>query len=136
CFFANYCTPAGMHFPARFSVEFSIDGTVIYEAAENVNEVGTNNSGDNYASPICFALPDLPQYGDDEEYIDYTVTLLDWDGVYDGPGTVISGSLSRNEVEANFDGANNVNYEHLRFGCEGTTTPPDDDNDGVPNEDD
>ena len=119
CFFANYCTPEGRHFPARFSVEFSIDGTVIYSADENINEVGTNNAGDKYASPICFALPDLPQYGDDEEYLDYTVTLLDWEGVYDGPGTVISGSLSRNEVEANFDGDNNVNYEHLRFGCDG-----------------
>ncbi len=135
CFFANYCTPEGRHFPARFSVEFSIDGTVIYTAAENINEVGVNAAGDNYARPICFALPDLPQYGDDEEYLDYTITLLDWDGVYDGPGTVITGSLSRNEVEANFDGDDNVNYEHIRFGCDGTT-PPDDDNDGVPNDDD
>ena len=162
CFFANYCTPEGRHFPARFSVEFSIDGTVIYTAAENINEVGVNTAGDNYASPICFALPDLPQFGDDEEYLDYTITLLDWDGVYDGPGTVISGSLSRNEVEANFDGDNGVNYEHIRFGCDGppqgdcpagqdpdgdgicnpvddcpdTHTDDDDDGDCIPNEDD
>ncbi|NJW53485.1 hypothetical protein [Salinimicrobium oceani] len=144
CFFANYCPPSGRHFPARFSVEFSIDGTVIYEAEENINNVGVNNFGDNFADPICFALPDLAQYGDDEEYLDYTITLLDWEGVYDGPGTVITGSLSRNEVEANFDGPNNVNYEHIRFGC--TTTPPpsgdcpagqDPDGDGIcnPNDD-
>ena len=136
CFFANYCPPNGRHFPARFSVEFSIDGTVIYEAEENINNVGINNDGDYFADPICFALPDLAGFGDNEEYLDYTITLLDWNGVYDGPGTVITGSLSRNEVKANFDGDNNVNYEHLRFGCDDTTTPPDDDNDGVPNDDD
>lgn len=137
CFFANYCPPNGRHYPARFSVEFSIDGTVIYEANENINNVGVNNFGDYYADPICFALPDLARFGDDVEYLDYTITLLDWEGVYDGPGTVITGSLSRNEVRANFDGPNNVNYEHIRFGCDGTNTPPnDDDNDGVPNEDD
>lgn len=121
CFFANYCTPDGRHYPARYSVEFSIEGTVIYEAGENINNVGVNNFGDNYADPICFALPDLARFGDDVEYLDYTVTLLDWNGVYDAPeNMVITGSLSRNEVRANFDGANNVNYDHLRFGCEGT----------------
>ncbi|WP_156879153.1 thrombospondin type 3 repeat-containing protein [Salinimicrobium xinjiangense] len=136
CFFVNYCAPDGRHYPGRFSVEFSIDGTVIYEAEENINNVGVNQFGDNFADPICFALPDLPGYGDDVEYLDYRVTLLDWDGVYDAPDNwVITGSLSRNEVRANFDGANNVNYEHLRFGCDGQT-PPDDDNDGVPNDDD
>ena len=139
CFFANYCPPNenGRHYPARISVEFSIDGEVIYEASENINDVGTYANGDNYASPICFALPDLAQYGDDEEYLDYTVTLLEWDGVYVVSGnTVITGSLSRNEVRANFDGDNNVDYEHLRFGCEGTPVDDDDDDDGVPNEDD
>lgn len=119
CFFANYCEPNGKHFPARYSVEISIDGKVIYDAEENINEVGVNSQGDNYADPICFALPDIAKYADDDEYIDYTVTLLDWNGVYDAPeNQVITGSLSRNEVKANFDGNNNVDYEHLRFGCE------------------
>lgn len=128
CFFANYCPPNGRHFPARFSVEFSINGNVIYEAEDNINEVGTYANGDNFASPICFALPDLPGYGDDEEYIDYRVTLLDWDNVYDAPENwVITGSLSRNEIRANFDGDDNVNYEHLRFGCDETNQPPTDD---------
>ena len=130
CFFANYCPPNenGRHYPARFSVEFSIDGNVIYEADENINEVGTYANGDNYARPICFALPDLARFGDDEDYIDYTVTLLDWPGVYDAPdGWTITGSLSRNDIRANFDGDDNVDYEHLRFGCEGQNPPPTDD---------
>ncbi|MCY2686487.1 thrombospondin type 3 repeat-containing protein [Salinimicrobium sp. TH3] len=132
CFFANYCTPEGKHYPARYSVEFSVDGKVIYEAEENINNVGVNTFGDNYADPICFALPDLARFEDDVEYLDYKVTLLDSDGVYDAQeNTVITGSLSRNEVKANFDGNNNVNYEHLRFGCDGEVPANDADDDGV-----
>lgn len=137
CFFTNYCAPDGKHFPARYSVEFSIEGNVIYEAEENINNVGVNSFGDNYADPICFALPDLAKYGDDVEYLDYTITLLDWDGVYDAPeNQVITGSLSRNEVKANFDGTDNVNYEHLRFGCEGDNGTGDGDDNGTGDGDD
>ena len=119
CFFANYCLGDQVHFPARFSVEFSIDGDVIYEGEENINEVGENSYGDYFASPICFALPDLSEYEDDEEYLDYTVTLLDWQGIYQAPeNQIITGSLSRNEIISNFDGDDRVFYEHLRFGCE------------------
>lgn len=119
CFFANFCTPEGRHFPARYSVDISIDGTPLYTGV--VNTTGVNNDGDLFADPLCFALPDLSDYADDEEYIDYTVTLLDWteEGGYgDVEQMQISGSLSRAEIMANFDGANNVNYEHLRFGCD------------------
>lgn len=120
CFFANYCTPEGRHYPARYSVDISINGNSLYSGV--VNTVGTDNNGDLFADPLCFALPDLDQYGDNEEYIDYTVTLLDWtedaDAYGDVDQMVISGSLSRTEIMANFDGADNVEYEHLRFGCE------------------
>lgn len=117
CFFANYCTPEGRHFPASYSVDISIDGNVIYSG--EVNTTGTNADGDFYAEPLCFALPDLEEYADDEEYIDYTVTLLDWEGAYgDVEPMEISGSLSRAEVMAKFDGTENVEYDHLRFGCD------------------
>ncbi len=116
CFFANYCTPEGRHFPARYSVDISIDGNPIYTG--EINTVGTNNDGDYYAEPLCLALPDLAEYADDEEYIDYTITLLDWEGVYDAAEMApITGSLSRDEVIANFDGDDNVDYMHVRFGC-------------------
>lgn len=131
CFFANYCTPEGRHYPARYSVDISIEGNIIYSG--EVNTTGTNNDGDFYADPLCFALPDLAEYADDEEYIDYTITLLDWDEAYgDVEQMVYSESLSRAEIMANFNGENNVEYEHIRFGCDDDTTPPvDSDNDGV-----
>ena len=132
CFFANYCTPEGRHFPASYSVDISIDGNSVYSGV--VNTTGTNEDGDLYAEPLCFALPDLEEYADDEEYIDYTVTLLDWEeeGAYgDVEQVEISGSLSRAEIMANFDGDNNVEYEHLRFGCDDEGEEPDADNDGV-----
>lgn len=140
CFFANYCTPEGRHFPARYSVDISIDGTLLYN--DVINVTGINDDGDYYAEPLCFPLPDLSEFADDEDYIDYTVTLLPWDGVYTASGTTISGSLSRNDVEANFDGPNNVDYEHLRFGCDddpvGGECPEgtDPDNDGLCGPDD
>ncbi|NJW53482.1 hypothetical protein HC175_11180 [Salinimicrobium sp. CDJ15-91] len=51
---------------------------------------------------------------------------------------VISGSLSRAEIMANFAGADEVEYEHVRFGCgdDGGETPVDSDNDGVIDEND
>lgn len=134
CFFVNYCAPR--HFPARYSVEISIEGTVIYTQTNTVNDEGE----DPFAVPLCFALPDLPQYEDDEEYIDYTITLLDWEGVYDAPDMEpITGSLSRDEITANFVGENEVEYEHFKFGCGNDPNPggdDDEDDDGVPNEDD
>src|SRR5690606_35238671 len=93
-----------------------------------------------FARPICFALPDLAEYDDDEDYFYYEVTLRDWPGAYgDVAQTVISGTLSRNDIEANYDGDDNVDYEHLRFGCDdtpGESCPGDEDCDEVPNEDD
>ncbi|MEG9326597.1 thrombospondin type 3 repeat-containing protein [Salinimicrobium catena] len=132
CFFANYCTPEGRHFPARYSVDISIDGNTIYSGVENTT--GTNEDGDLFAEPLCFALPNIETYGDEEEYIDYTITLLDWDaeGAYgDVEQMVITGSLSRAEIMANFDGEEAVEYEHLRFGCDDGQVPEDSDNDGV-----
>ncbi len=130
CFFANYCTPEGRHFPASYSVDISIDGNSIYSGV--VNTTGTNEDGDLFAEPLCFALPDLEEYTDDEEYIDYTITLLDWEEAYgDVEDMVISGSLSRAEIMANFDGEEAVDYEHIRFGCGDDGQEPDADNDGV-----
>lgn len=115
CFFANYCNEDGRHFPARYSVDITIDGEPVVTGAINVT--GTNEAGDWYADPLCLHLPDLPGYEDDEAYLDYTVTLLDWEGVYDAPEMTISGSLSREDVMENFDGEDRVDYQHLRFGC-------------------
>ncbi|MGM0934965.1 MAG: hypothetical protein ACQEWD_16165 [Bacteroidota bacterium] len=136
CFFVNYCDDDGRHYPGYYEVTITLDdGTVLYDGVTNT--VSTEGE-DPSAEPLCFALPNIASYGDDVEYIHYEVTLLDWDGVYGTVGDYTeSGSLSRNDIEANFDGDDNVDYEHIRFNC-GDTPPPadDDDGDGVPNEDD
>lgn len=145
CLFANYCPPNGRHYPARYSVDVSVDGVPLYTDMENV--VGVNEDGDNYAEALCFPLPNISDYADDFDYITYTVTLLDWEGVYDAvDGQTITHTLSREDIEANFDGANNVDYEHLRFGCDdgpgggecipGTPTPGDADGDCLPDGED
>ena len=116
CFFANYCDEDGRHYPARYSVDVSINGEPVITGATNTT--GTNEEGDLFAEPLCLHLPNLPEYADDEDYLDFTVTLLDWEGVYDAPEMDISGSLSRDDVRDNFDGAENIDYRHLKFGCD------------------
>ncbi|WP_157893286.1 hypothetical protein [Salegentibacter sediminis] len=137
CFFANYCDDNGRHYPARYSVDIWLEGEdeMLYSGV--INDVDATGD-DPSAKTLCFALPNIPSYGDDVEYIHYEITLLDWDEVYGTVGDFTeSGSLSRNEIEANFDGDDNVDYEHIRFNCGDTPPPPnDDDDDGWPNDDD
>ena len=126
CFFANYCPPSGRHYTARYSVSIwkgtNDNGTPIY--TDVVNTTSQYENGDYYANPVCFALPDNDNAT--QPYLYYEVTLLDWSGNYGTvpAGTVISGTLTAQDIMNNFDGPNNVNYEHLRFGCDGGTTPP------------
>lgn len=116
CFFANYCDENGRHYPARFVVDVSVNGEPVVVAASNVT--GVNGDGDYYAEPLCLHLPDLPEYDNDDAYLDYTVTLLDWEGVYDAPEMNFTGSLSRADVMQNFDGDDRIDYQHIRFGCD------------------
>lgn len=134
CFFVNYCDEDGRHYPGHFEVTITLDdGTVLYDG--ELNDVSIAGE-DPSASPLCLALPNIASYGDDYEYIHYEVTLVDWAEVYGSVGTYVeSGSLSRNEIEANFDGDDNVYYEHIRFNC-GDTPIDDDDDDDIPNNDD
>ena len=144
CFFANYCNEFGRHFPAAFSVDIwlGIDdsGTPLYS---NIENMFSTEGEDPSASPLCIALPDLAELADDEDYIYYEVNLLDWEEVYgDVTNTVIRGTLNRNQIQGNFDGDDAIDYEHLRFGCDGDDVDPgdgeevDDDEDGIANEED
>jgi len=150
CFFANYCDENGRHFTAAYTVDiwYGVDdtGTILY------NGVGPTpsqyeESGEYYTDPVCFALPELPEgFDEDQPYIYFEATLSDWDGNYgDVDPLMISGTLSYNDIIANFDGEEQVDYRHLRFGCGDNggevgcdVNDPDDDcdNDGVPNGED
>lgn len=119
CFFANYCNSTGRHFPAAFSVDVWLGtdgtGTLIYSNMQN--SVSTQGE-DPSAEPLCIALPDLSEFADNEDYIYYEITLLDWAGVYgDVDNTVIAGTLSRADIQARLDGDDAVDYEHIKFGC-------------------
>ena len=131
CVFANYCSPDGRHYPARYSVDVYIEGDLVYSNAHN--QVGVNEDGDFFAEPLCGGLPLLSDYADDEDYIDVVVTLLSWDENYGSvEEMVIERSLSRNDILSNLDGSSGVFYEHLRFGCDDNGGEPGDaDNDGV-----
>ena len=120
CFFANFCDNNGNHYPAHYSINVWIGtddtGRLLY--SDKMNAVQSEGDSPS-AAPLCFVLPDFPEHADDEDYIYYEVTLLDWEAVYgDVEESVISGTLSRNDIAANFDGDDQVDYEHLRFGCD------------------
>ena len=135
CFFANYCDDDGRHYSGRISVDVwlgtNAQGDPLY--TDLVSTTGTNEYGDFFASPICFAVPTNTPL--DEDYMYYEVTLLDWAENY---GTVnepaITGTLSMDDIIANFDGDDNVDYEHLRFNCNGDGN--DDDDDGIDDDED
>ena len=120
CFFANYCNDSGRHFPAAFSVDVWLgtdsSGTVIYSGLEN--NVSTQGE-DPSAEPVCVALPDIADLGDNQDYLYYEITLLDWAGIYgDVDNAIISGTLNRSDIQSNFEGDDAVDYEHIRFGCD------------------
>jgi hypothetical protein len=127
CFFANYCDDEGRHYPARYSVSIwsgtSSAGVALYEGV--INETGVHDNGDSFATPLCFALPDNDNM--DEDYLYYEVTLLDWDENDGGYGDIdpvmISGTLSKADIVANFNG-DDVDYEHLRFCGDGDPVDP------------
>lgn len=124
CFFANYCNDAGRHFPAAYSLNVWLGtdntGTLLY--SDLTNSVSTEGE-DPSAEPLCVALPDLAEFADNEEYIYYEATLMSWEEVYgEVDATVISGTLSREDIQSNFDGEDAVDYEHIQFGCDSENT--------------
>ncbi len=117
CFFANYCSDSGRHYPARYSLDISIDGTPLY--SDVISNTGQYDADGYFADPVCVDLPIIFDYDEDEEYIDYTLTLLPWDDVYEeDEELVISGSLSRMDIEEHLVGDNNIEYEHIFFNCD------------------
>lgn len=137
CVFANYCDADGRHYTARYSIDIwagtDTSGDVLYSDLENV--VGTNEDGDYFASPLCVALPSHAEM--DVDYLYYEITLLDWEENYgdvDQATQVLSGTLSRADIEANFGENDEVEYEHFRFGCGGDDPTEDSDGDGIPDD--
>jgi hypothetical protein len=135
CFFANYCI-GDRHFVANYSVSIWLgddsSGTPLYTDVP----APIDSEGEFSADPLCFALPSPPEGVEPgEPYLYYEVTLQPWNGYYPNPGNnIIPGTLSLNDIEANFDGEDRVDFEHLRFGCEpdqNTCAGQDDDKDGL-----
>ncbi len=136
CFFANYCSDAGRHYTANYSLDIyygiSANGTPLYSG--EVPMIGED--GEFYADPLCLAIPG-PQNdeADDVPYLYYEATLLDWEDNYGSAnGQTISGTWSWNDIEGllNEDGETSE-YFHAFINCgdEGNG-PADSDQDGIP----
>ena len=121
CFFANYCSDAGRHYTANYSLDIyygtSADGIPLYSG--ELPSIGKD--GDFYADPICLAIP-TPQNdeADDVPYLYYEATLLDWEGNYGSAnGEMTSGTWSWNDIEnlLNDDGETSE-YFHAFINCD------------------
>ncbi|MGA9326734.1 MAG: hypothetical protein WBV47_11840 [Salegentibacter sp.] len=120
CFFANYCSDAGRHYSANYSLDLylgsSAEGTPLYTDLRP--ETGMDI--DFYAEPICMAVP-APAEGiaADAPYLYYDITLLDWPENYGTAGDhVATGTLSWNEVQALLnDDSTSADYEHIFINC-------------------
>lgn len=148
CFFANYCTDAGRHYTANYSLDLYLGtsdaGTPLY--MDQMPATGQDGE-DFYADPICLAVPaPADGVGADEPYLYYVVTLMDWPDSYGTAGDYVeTGTLTWNDVQAllNDDGTT-AEYEHIFINCGGEEPPACDlndpeadcDNDGVLNGDD
>ena len=152
CFFANYCDEDGRHYPGFYGIDLFVEDaqgvrTQIYSSDTSRPEIGDYNANNQdaaeyYAEPLCLVVPGPPNgVDDDEDYLFYVVTPLDWDAAYgeDADNTSLTEEgLSWNEVQEllNRDGDNSTtDYIHLLINCDdnpgGEDCAADSDGDGV-----
>ncbi|MDT0644426.1 hypothetical protein RM553_16425 [Zunongwangia sp. F363] len=118
CIFGNYCDENGRHFPAHFSADvWSYSGDPDNprgEVLQNniMNEVGMNNDGDYYADPLCLPLPD--RSGEDQYYVE--IRLMNSDAYEADARLIRSGVITDDDVRALFDGEDNADYYHFKYG--------------------
>ncbi|WP_300441754.1 hypothetical protein [Christiangramia sp.] len=121
CFFANYCSDAGRHYTAKYSLDIyygvSPNGTSLYK--DEVSVTGVKD--EFYADPLCLPIP-APQNdeADDVPYLYYEARLLDWPDNYGSAnGQKVSGTWSWNDIKGmlNEDGETSE-YFHAFFNCE------------------
>lgn len=123
CVFGNYCDENGRHFPAHFRVEVwtysgnsaNPHGTPLFDP-ENpyINEVGVNDDGDDFATVLCFPLPDGP--GVDQYYGEIYI-LEPGDDEETGGRIVVSGRFNDGNVRSLFGQGDTSDYFHFREDC-------------------
>ncbi|MGY5846956.1 hypothetical protein ACW6QP_06005 [Salegentibacter sp. HM20] len=128
CVFGNFCDEKGRHFPAHFRLEiwtYSGDennpkGSPLFNSEDPyINEVGTNNDGDLYATPLCIPLPD--RGGEDWYYAE--IYLLDWGNANDAGELIRSGVFSDEAVRNLYNDDDTNEYYHFREDCTGEDSP-------------
>ena len=122
CFFINYCSPAGRHYSANYTLNLwlgdSNEGELLY--SNESPETGLNEDGDFYADPLCLKVPvPLDEANNVENYLYYEVALDSWEENY---GTVesviISGELTLEDIKENISEQGKIDYLHLNFSCD------------------
>ena len=135
CFFADYCSPAGRHHTADYTLNMwlgdSDQGELLY--SNESPETGRNEDGDFYAKPLCLnvAAP-VNDMNDSDVYLYYELVLNSWEENYGTVGAAtISGQLTSNEVNQYATGEGKLDFINFKFSCDSTSQLVDIDGDGV-----
>ncbi|TDN87559.1 hypothetical protein DET49_1117 [Salegentibacter sp. 24] len=131
CLFGNFCpSEDGRHYVAGYTVTVwkgsEASGEPLYTEVSN-DVLEDEGTGDYYADPLCFWLPDTE--GTDTYFFEITLNNTDEYTSDDAGEVILSGPITDDEIKLfyNDDEAETMEYYHFNYGCGDDNPPPFDD---------
>jgi len=131
CLFGNFCpSEDGRHFVAGYTVNVwegsDSSGEPLYTEVSNA-VVEDQITGDYYADPLCFWLPDTAET--DTYYFEITLNNTDEYDSEDAGEVILSGPITDEEIRMFYSEEDDttMDYYHFNYGCGNDNPPPFDD---------
>ena len=131
CLFGNFCpSEDGRHYVAGYTVSVwegsDASGDPLYTEVSNA-VVEDEITGDYYADPLCFWLPDTAET--DTYYFEITLNNTDEYNSEDAGEVILSGPITDEEIRMFYSDEDDstMDYYHFNYGCGNDNPPPFDD---------
>ena len=131
CLFGNFCpSEDGRHYVAGYTVSVwegsDASGDLLYTEVSNA-VVEDEITGDYYADPLCFWLPDTAET--DTYYFEITLNNTDEYNSEDAGEVILSGPITDDEIKMFYseEDDSKMDYYHFNYGCGNDNPPPFDD---------
>ena len=131
CLFGNFCpSENGRHYVAGYTVNVwegsDASGDPLYTEVSNA-VVEDEITGDYYADPLCFWLPDTAET--DTYYFEITLNNTDEYNSEDAGEVILSGPITDDEIKMFYseEDDSTMDYYHFNYGCGNDNPPPFDD---------
>ncbi|MBE7639265.1 hypothetical protein GUB10_02870 [Salegentibacter sp. BLCTC] len=131
CLFGNFCpSENGRHYVAGYTVNVwegsDASGDPLYTEVSNA-VVEDEITGDYYADPLCFWLPDTAET--DTYYFEITLNNTDEYNSEDAGEVILSGPITDDEIKMFYSDEDDstMDYYHFNYGCGNDNPPPFDD---------